>query len=97
MSNKILLIILAIFIIFNGVVYQKLYTKKEGYESLASCLEQGYPTSFCYEVPVQSCLTNCGEENSDVYNFNNNKKVKKVNAFNDGYLTKNTMQNFGPS
>jgi len=80
MSNKILLILLAIFIIFNGVVYQKLYTKKEGYESLTSCLEQGYPTAFCNEVPIQACLTNCGEEdinlskkwNQNTYNLNNN-------------------------
>lgn len=34
---------------------------KEGFESLESCLWQGYPTRFCKEVPIQSCLTNCGE------------------------------------
>lgn len=80
MSTKILLIFLSLFIIFNGVVYQKLYKKKEGYESLTSCLEQGYPKSFCYEVPIQSCLTNCGEEdydfskrvNQNIYKLTNN-------------------------
>ena len=80
MTNKLLLILLVVFIIFNGIVYQKLYKEKEGYESLTSCLEQGYPTSFCYEVPIQSCLTNCSEEdyafskrvNQNVYNLNNN-------------------------
>ena len=80
MSNKILLVLLAIFIIFNGIVYQKLYTKKEGYESLTSCLDQGYPTEFCNEVPIQACLTNCGEEdinlsnrwNQNTYKLNNN-------------------------
>lgn len=97
MSNNILLILLALFIIFNGVVYQKLYTEKEGYESLTSCLEQGYPTSFCYEVPVQACLTNCGIEDGDMYNFNNKKTVKKVNAFNDEYTSKDLIQNFVPS
>ena len=97
MSNKLLLILLAVFIIFNGVVYQKLYTEKEGYESLTSCLEQGYPNSFCYEVPVQACLTNCGMEDGDMYNFNNTKTVKKVNAFNDEYTSKDLIQNFVPS
>ena len=32
---------------------------KEGFESLDSCLLQGYPTQFCKRVPIQSCLTNC--------------------------------------
>ena len=32
---------------------------KEGFESLTSCLEQGYPTQFCKRVPPQACLTNC--------------------------------------
>ena len=80
MSNKILLVLLSVFIIFNGVVYQKLYTDKEGYESLTACLEQGYPTAFCNEVPIQSCLTNCNDEdtnlskkwNQNTYNLNNN-------------------------
>lgn len=32
----------------------------EGYESLDSCLAQGYPKSFCFQTPIQACLTNCG-------------------------------------
>lgn len=28
----------------------------EGYESLTSCLEQGYPHKFCLQVPVQSVI-----------------------------------------
>jgi len=32
---------------------------KEGFESLTSCLEQGYPTRFCKRVPLQACITNC--------------------------------------
>ena len=40
-------------------MYQYLYNKKEGYESLTSCLDQGYPKDFCSEVPIQACLTNC--------------------------------------
>ena len=32
---------------------------KEGFESLTSCLEQGYPANFCKRVPLQACLTNC--------------------------------------
>jgi hypothetical protein len=34
---------------------------KEGFESLDSCLWQGYPTQFCKRAPLQACLTNCGE------------------------------------
>ena len=52
-------ILIILFIIFNGFMYQYLYNKKEGYESLTSCLDQGYPKDFCSEVPIQSCLTNC--------------------------------------
>jgi hypothetical protein len=32
---------------------------KEGFESLDSCLLQGYPPNFCKRVPLQACLTNC--------------------------------------
>lgn len=32
---------------------------QEGYESLDTCLKQGYPKSFCFQVPIQACLTNC--------------------------------------
>jgi hypothetical protein len=55
----ILICMLILFIIFNGIMYQRLNTKKEGYESLTSCLEQGYPKYFCDSVPLQACLTNC--------------------------------------
>jgi len=33
--------------------------KKEGFESLTTCLKQGYPPEFCKRVPIQSCLKNC--------------------------------------
>ncbi len=52
-------ILLIIFIFFNGFMYQYFDKQKEGYESLTSCLEQGYPKSFCFTVPIQACLTNC--------------------------------------
>ena len=32
---------------------------KEGYESLDTCIAQGYPKWFCMNVPIQACLTNC--------------------------------------
>lgn len=32
---------------------------KEGFESLDTCLAQGYPTNFCKRVPLQACLINC--------------------------------------
>jgi len=52
-------ILIILFIIFNGIMYQYLHNKKEGYESLTSCLDQGYPKDFCDTVPIQSCLKNC--------------------------------------
>jgi len=55
----LLICILVVFIIFNGIMYQYFEHNKEGYESLSSCLEQGYPKDFCFNVPVQACLTNC--------------------------------------
>ena len=58
-------ILIMLFIIFNGFMYQyldkKYNNKKEGYESLTSCLDQGYPKDFCDEVPIQACLTNCSD------------------------------------
>jgi hypothetical protein len=30
---------------------------EEGFESLESCLTQGYPTRFCKRVPIQSYIT----------------------------------------
>jgi hypothetical protein len=32
-------------------------TIEEGFESLESCLTQGYPTQFCKRVPIQSYIT----------------------------------------
>ena len=51
-------LVLLLFIVYN-IVYN-MSNVKEGYESLDSCLKQGYPKWFCFEVPIQSCLTeNC--------------------------------------
>ena len=36
---------------------KKLITER--FESLDSCLLQGYPTQFCKRVPIQACITNC--------------------------------------
>ena len=55
----LILFMLILFIFFNGIMYQYLANKKEGYESLTSCLDQGYPKEFCFSVPIQACLTNC--------------------------------------
>ena len=47
--------------IFDELIKKQLKDKsviKEGFESLTSCLEQGYPTQFCKKVPPQACLTN---------------------------------------
>ena len=43
-------------------IYYLLFLKKkivieEGFESLESCLSQGYPTRFCKRVPIQSWLS----------------------------------------
>jgi hypothetical protein len=66
MQNILLVIFLVLFITFNGIVYQYKSTK-EGYESLTSCIQNGYPTEFCYSVPIQACLTNCGNvDNNDL-------------------------------
>jgi hypothetical protein len=51
---------LCLVIIVNGLIYQLLvYKNKEGYESLSSCLAQGYPKAFCFNVPIQACLKDC--------------------------------------
>jgi hypothetical protein len=31
----------------------------EGFESLDSCLDQGYPDNFCNRIPLQACIKNC--------------------------------------
>jgi len=33
--------------------------KKEGFESLTNCLNQGYPDAFCHRLPLEACITNC--------------------------------------
>jgi len=33
--------------------------KKEGFESLANCSEQGYPDDFCKRIPIEACVSNC--------------------------------------
>ena len=61
MSNFTYNIMLFVILFFILYILSKIfsYKKKEGYESLESCLEQGYPKSFCFQVPIQACLTNC--------------------------------------
>jgi len=49
----ILIAIILYFLTYNRSVV------KEGYESLDTCLKQGYPKWFCFQVPIQACLTNC--------------------------------------
>ena len=34
---------------------------KEGYESYELCKKHGYSHDFCFQVPIQACLTNCGD------------------------------------
>jgi hypothetical protein len=36
---------------------EKGLSTKEGFESLESCLQQGYPNNFCKRVPIQSWIT----------------------------------------
>lgn len=30
------------------------HSNREGFESYANCLSQGYPNEFCLQVPIQS-------------------------------------------
>ena len=63
LNTALICILIIMFIVFNCIMYQYMEKKhttiKEGYESLTSCLDQGYPKDFCFSVPIQSCLTNC--------------------------------------
>ena len=52
MQNILKCIILTLIILF--VSSQK--SIKEGYESLTTCMSQGYPREFCFNVPVQAIL-----------------------------------------
>ncbi len=53
--KKIFLYLLMIIIIL-FVSSQKPVPVKEGYESLTTCMTQGYPREFCLNVPVQASL-----------------------------------------
>jgi hypothetical protein len=46
---------LLLIVIINSIIYS-IINNKEGYESLTTCIEQGYPKSFCLNVPIQSSL-----------------------------------------
>jgi len=61
MKNVLILILLTFLVIFNSVLYELFKNSNiiEGYESLESCIEQGYPRQFCMNVPIQSCIHNC--------------------------------------
>lgn len=57
--HYILLFVLAVLLLR---IYYIFFRKKkidieEGFESLESCLSQGYPRRFCKKVPIQSCIT----------------------------------------
>ena len=56
--HYILLFLLFFFIRIYWRYFRKRTVKiEEGFESLESCLNQGYPTRFCKKVPIQSCIT----------------------------------------
>jgi len=57
--HYILLFVLAVLLIRIYVIFfsKKEVDIEEGFESLNSCLDQGYPTDFCKRVPIQSCIT----------------------------------------
>ena len=59
MIRNILLILLIIVSLMYIFYQNKNIYIKEGYESLDACLKQGYPKGFCFQVPIQACLTNC--------------------------------------
>lgn len=56
--HYILLFLLASIIgrVYYIVKNVKMKPIQEGFESLESCLDQGYPTRFCKRVPIQSCI-----------------------------------------
>jgi hypothetical protein len=54
------LLFLAISLLIFYYLYNIRPTLTEGYESYESCLKQGYSRDFCFQVPIQACLTNCG-------------------------------------
>lgn len=61
---------------------------KEGYESLTTCVEQGYPKEFCLNVPVQANLdTRCRCATGEFGNYENPSRCdcRPFNLINDGY------------
>jgi len=59
-----------LFFVILTIVFAYSYNKKEGFESLTFCLNQGYPPEFCKRVPVQSCIHNCPVGSFQVKQFN---------------------------
>jgi hypothetical protein len=57
--HYILLFILAVILLRIYYIFfrKETVTIEEGFESLESCLSQGYPTQFCKKVPIQSYIT----------------------------------------
>ena len=85
--KKILMYILLISILL-FVSSQKLLKVKEGYESLTTCVEQGYPKEFCLNVPVQASLDNrcrCATGEFGNYESPSRCDCKPFNLLNDGY------------
>ena len=60
MSWKLLFICM-ILSILAYTIYNIQPPLKEGYESYELCRKQGYAHDFCFQVPIQACLTNCGD------------------------------------
>ena len=62
---------------------------KEGYESLTTCVEQGYPKEFCLNVPVQANLdTRCRCATGEFGNYKSPSRCdcQPFNVINDGYI-----------
>lgn len=72
LTKKLYGIMLLLIIVLLYVMVQYIFklNVKENYESLTSCLKQGYPNDFCLRVPVQSCITNCPTDNFTIKKFN---------------------------
>ena len=86
MQNILKCIILIVIILF--VSSQKHVKIKEGYESLTTCVEQGYSKDFCLNVPIQANLdTRCRCATGEFGNYKSPSTCdcKPFNLVNDGY------------
>ena len=73
------------------------YPRREGYESLTNCIDQGYPREWCLQTPIQSQIDDgycyCGNGQLGTYRYGDKCYCSPVDLT-APYYVENTFRDY---